>query len=77
MQRSRNEFLEMALELELRGHHDTHRLLTATGMLLRSNLEDLYRRKVKAKLAVATYISSTDVNSMWRSFENTGANWSL
>ena len=46
IQRSRNEFLTMAYEIEAKGHRDTHHLLTAVSMLLQKNNRALNSRLV-------------------------------
>ena len=45
-QRSRNEFLTMAYEVEDRGHRETHRLLTALNMLLKKQVQGQQHRMV-------------------------------
>lgn len=44
LQRSRNEFLTMAYEVEARNHRDIHRLLTAVKQLLHSQLKSFKDR---------------------------------
>ena len=47
IQRSRNEFLTMALEVELRRHRELHHLLTSVYTKLQKQYTELHKRLVK------------------------------
>ncbi|XP_021377275.1 HAUS augmin-like complex subunit 3 [Mizuhopecten yessoensis] len=61
-QRSRNEFLTMAFEVETQGHRDTHRLLTAIQQQLQTQLQSWSSRMSmmdEPTLSVAKYQRGT------------------